>query len=347
MSEQDAFLTSIAATIADYRASELTPLNPEHVQRWISQFDTVVQIPILQELDHVLGTTYLSLQKVVGFLEEVIVAEKLVGPDPCQFWQSVAFLDIQQGGNSQREMRDLFDHLLQKVCSYGIAQCTSPDTFIYLDDGIFTGNRVRRDLEHWIEEYAPQKVKIYVITIAVHRGGYYYANGNIMKKAKAVGKDIAIEWWSFIKLEDRKVYTDRADVLRPISIPDLPAVQQYVEAMQYKPRLRRLGSVGGTRLFSDELRRHILEQEFLKAGVEIRQMCPNLSDRQRPLGHMTLETLGFGSLIVTFRNCPNNAPLALWVGDPWYPLFPRATNTQTAIRRLIEGLESFGSTEDS
>ncbi len=58
--------------------------------------------------------------------------------------------------------------------------------------------------------------------------------------------------------------------------------------------------------------------------------------------HMTLETLGFGSLVVTFRNCPNNAPLALWVGDPWYPLFPRTTNSQAEIVRLFRDLTREG-----
>lgn len=32
--------------------------------------------------------------------------------------------------------------------------------------------------------------------------------------------------------------------------------------------------------------------------------------------------------MVTFRNCPNNCPLAFWVGDPWYPLFPRLNNVK-------------------
>jgi hypothetical protein len=64
-------------------------------------------------------------------------------------------------------------------------------------------------------------------------------------------------------------------------------------------------------------------------------MCPNLNKYQRPLGNMLLETLGFGSLIVTFRNCPNNAPLALWAGDPWHPLFPRTTNSDTSMKRFM------------
>jgi hypothetical protein len=57
---------------------------------------------------------------------------------------------------------------------------------------------------------------------------------------------------------------------------------------------------------------------------------------------MVLETLGFGSLIVTFRNCPNNTPLALWAGDPWYPLFPRITNTDTSLQNFVAMLEARG-----
>jgi hypothetical protein len=108
--------------------------------------------------------------------------------------------------------------------------------------------------------------------------------------------------------------------------------------MKYPPTLRQPGSLGTNALFATDAGRVLLEQEFLKAGARIRQLCPNLGATQRPLGHITLDTLGFGSLIVTFRNCPNNAPLALWVGEPWYPLFPRTTNSQTAIKRLFEDL---------
>ena len=105
--------------------------------------------------------------------------------------------------------------------------------------------------------------------------------------------------------------------------------------MTYKPHLRTPGQVGGKGIFSSDEARQLLEEEFLKAGVRIRQMCPNLNKYQRPLGNMLLETLGFGSLIVTFRNCPNNAPLALWAGDPWHPLFPRTTNSDTSMKRFM------------
>ena len=112
--------------------------------------------------------------------------------------------------------------------------------------------------------------------------------------------------------------------------------------MHHQPHLRTAGQVGGNGIFASDAGRQLLEQEFLKAGVRIREMCPNLGETQRPLGHMTLETLGFGSLIVTFRNCPNNAPLALWAGDPWHPLFARTTNSDTSMKRFMAMLAEHG-----
>lgn len=339
MTERQKLLESIAATTADYRVSELQQPTPEHVDRWIQQFDIGVQIPMLREVDHVLKKTYFSLQNVVDFLERLLKAEEIVGSDPCAFWRSVRFLDVQGGGNSQREMLALVDQMLKNTCGFGIEECGDQSTtFLYLDDAIFTGNRVRRDLENWIQSTAPAEAKLHVVTIALHSGGQYYANSRIQDAARAAGKSITIKWWRAIELEDQRRYTDISDVLRPNSIPGDPVVQEYVQAMTYQPNLRTPGNVGRNALFSSEEGRNMLEQEFLKAGAKIRLMCPNLGDTQRPLGHMTLVALGFGSLIVTFRNCPNNAPLALWVGEPWYPLFPRTTNSQTEIRRMFEDL---------
>lgn len=337
MSEREKLLESIAEIMADYRMSELPKATPEHVDRWIRQFDAKVQVPILREMNHVLGKTYFSFQKVVSFLEEVITTEELVGADPCKFWRSARFLNIQGGGNSQQEMLALLDQVLQKSCGFGVMECgNDPAVFIYLDDAIFSGGRVKQDLEAWVQGNAPAAAKLHVITIALHRGGEYYANKCILDKAKTLGKEVNITWWREVYLEDRKSYTDSSDVLRPVSIPDLPEVQEYVGAMKYPPVLRRPGSLGDNSFFSSEEGRNLLEQEFLKAGVRIRQIAPNLPNIERPLGHMYLETLGFGSLLVTFRNCPNNAPLALWVGAPWYPLFARTTNSQTEVRRMFK-----------
>ena len=339
MTERYDLLTSIAQTIADYRAGDLDAPTPEHVDRWLSQFDPAVQLPMLREMDHVLKRTYFSLDRVTDFLKGLIETEKLVGNDSCAFWRSVHFLDVQGGGNSQTDILALFNEVLQEKCGFGIDDCGEESTtYLYLDDGVFTGNRVRRDLETWIKDRAPSEATLHIVSIATHSGGQYYANKYINNAAKTAEKKVDTTWWHAIELEDRKYYSATADVLRPTSIPDDEAVVAYVEEMNYEPTLRSAGSIGTKALYSSEQGKNLLEQEFLKAGVRIRHMCPNLGNTQRPLGHITLETLGFGSLIVTYRNCPNNTPLALWVGDPWYPLFPRTTNTQTAAKRQFEKL---------
>ena len=335
MAERNELLVSIAETTVDYRQGAIESPTPEHVDRWVRQFDDCVQLPILQEMDHVLKKTYFSRERTKRFLRGLFETKKLVGDDPCAFWKSVKFLDIQGGGASQTEMLALFSEILEKGCGFQVDDCgAEADTFVYLDDGVFTGNRVRSDFEAWISKEALMKADVHIITIAIHSGGQYYANDMIERAVKSIGRenDIHFHWWSAIAPEDRKLYTDTSDVLRPTEIPDDDEVRAYVEAMNHEPHLRNPGNIGGKEFFSSDVKRQILEQEFLKAGVKIRNLCPRIGDTQRPLGHMTLETLGFGSLIVTFRNCPNNAPLALWAGDPWYPLFCRKPNSEISQR---------------
>lgn len=327
MTERDKLLESVASTVADYRAGEIAAPTPQHVDRWVKQFDAVVQLPLLRELDFVLRQTYFTKNRVTSFLRGLLKNEKLVGAEPCAFWKQVKFLRIQGGGNSQREMLSMLDSILLEECGIATAACgTEAKTFIYLDDVIFTGNRALKDLCAWVTSDAPKDATVQVITIAFHRGGQFYAKNKIDEAAATAKKNIKLSWWRCAELEDTKAHINTSDVLRPTSLPADPLVQAYAASLKYKPVLRHAGNRGEHEFFSSDEGRILLEQEMLKAGVNIRQMCPHLNVYQRPLGNMVLQTLGFGSLIVTFRNCPNNAPLALWAGDPWYPLFQRKTN---------------------
>jgi hypothetical protein len=320
-------LESIASTIADYRAGQIPQIDAAHVERWIKQFDKAVRDPILTELDHVLKETYLSKPAVKKFLASLVKNEDLATADPCAFWRDVAFLDIQQGGNSQHVMLAMFDEVLHKHCGFRIKDCGAKQAaFVYLDDAIFTGNRVLNDIRAWIQTKAPKKAKLHVITVAFHRGGQWYAGKEIEKAASAAKKAVDISWWRCLEIEDRKSKIDVSDVLRPTSLSADKLTTNYVQSLRYPPTLRTAGNLGKNEFFSSESGRHLLEQEFLKAGLYIRSVCPHLNKYQRPLGNMVLDALGFGSLFVTFRNCPNNCPLALWAGDPWYPLFIRKIN---------------------
>ena len=176
MAERDDLLASIAATTADYREADGEAPTPERIERWVGQFDAAVQLPILREMDHVLKRTYFSRARTAKFLAGLFQTEKLVGEDPCAFWKGVKLLDIQGGGASQKEMLALFSKVLEKQCGFEAADCgAAPHAFVYLDDAIFTGNRVRRDLETWIAEQAPAEAKVHVITNALHIAGQYYA----------------------------------------------------------------------------------------------------------------------------------------------------------------------------
>ena len=166
MSTRPELLVSIAATIKDYRHGEIQMPDPAHVARWVNQFAADVQLPILAEMDHVLKNTYLNRGRVTGFLSSLVIAQKLAGDDPCGFWRSVKFLKIQGGGRSQKDMLALFDGFLKEHCGLSVDECGNGEatSFIYLDDVVYTGNRVFKDISAWLLAAAPAKSKVNVIT---------------------------------------------------------------------------------------------------------------------------------------------------------------------------------------
>ncbi len=327
MNTKNDIIKSIIDTTADYHAFAGGVSVEAHINTWLQQFNESVQLPLLREMDHVLKKTYFSKDKIVSFLQTIITFEKLVGQSPDVFWKNANFLNIQGGGTSQKDMLSLFSNELEAKYSFKVSDCCSDGgDFIYLDDFSFTGNRIKQDIMKWILETAPQSATLHIITVISHTYGEYYANKEIKKCALANNKDISIKLWRAKALQDKKSCTNSSDVLRPTIIPDNDDVKEYIEAMRYKPHLRNSGNVGENNLFSGNEGRELLEQVFLTTGIEVRKKCPLLPIPQRPLGYMSLETLGFGTMIVTYRNCPNNAPLALWAGRPWYPLFRRTIN---------------------
>lgn len=316
-----------AAVIADYREGELPPPDAAHVQRWLSQFDEVVHEPLLAELTHVLKRTYASKADVERFLAGLVTSQNLTGGDPKAFWKTAKFLDIQKRGHSQREFLQLFSVPLLRNTGLNLNDCgEQPACYIYLDDGIFTGMTLIQSLGDWLKGDAPQNAVVHVICIAGHVGGKYYAETQLTKLAEAHGKKLEFHWWAMFGLEDRKANISISDVLRPTVIPEDALTKAYASGLKFPPVLRPPGNVGAKKFFSSEAGRNLMEQQFLIKGAYIRSVAPNLPKYARPLGDMVLETLGFGSTFVTYRNCPNNAPLAFWAGDPWYPLFQRKTN---------------------
>jgi hypothetical protein len=320
-----ALCEKIASIIADYRQGEIAAPDAAHVRRWIDQFPQSAREQLLTETAHILSKTYIDEATVKRFLKGVATNKKLAGDNPAAYWKGVRFLRLQQAGHSQRDMLQLFDKRLQKSCGLSVDDCgADPHTFAYLDDAVFSGGRVGGDLVRWIKTDAPKKAKVAVMVMAVHSLGEYFAGNDIKKAADAAGKAIEIVWWRAMTIEDRKAYMASSDVLRPTIIP--PDAQTFVNSLGAQPVLRTGSNVGPLDVFSSAEGRHLIEQEFLKAGIEVRRLCPLLPAQMRPLGCTLMRTTGFGSTFVTYRNCANNTPLVFWAGNPWYPLFPRKTN---------------------
>lgn len=336
MSERTDLLQSIATTVADYRDGEIPKPNTQHVDRWISQFAKDFQIQLLREVKHVLGQMYISRDKVVDVFNAIIKNEKITGDNPMSFWKNIEFLCIQQDGQSQKELLELFSGCLQVQFGFRIENCGSNGgIFMYLDDILFTGSRIGNDLSLWIKQDAPDNANIHILVFVVHTLGEYQMMKKLRKEAKDAGKKIEFHLWRGITLENRKYYKDTSEVLWPTSIPADNDLIAYIDQEKKFPlEFRQPGGILKHNYFSSEKGRQLLEQEFLLAGMKIRGLCKNPSNAMRPLGFSAFG-LGFGSMIVTYRNCPNNCPLALWWGDPdappsnplskWYPLVPRKT----------------------
>lgn len=327
-------IQGIADIISDYRAGEVQRPDAEHVERWIDQFPANEHVPILGEMQHVLNATYLPKVWVEQFLGKLLESKNIAGEDPCAFWKRANFLDIQIKGNSQREMLPLFNSLLKVKCGLNLKDCGAADgPFIYLDDAVFSGNRIAQDVKAWIQKDAPPDIVLHIIVAALYAGSYRLEK-NIEAAAAEAGKKIKVTVWRAVCLENRKSERSSAEVLWPSELPDDDAVKVYAAAQKYGFEPRPVGGKLEHAVFSSEEGRQVLERTMLVAGVQIRNWCRAPKDIVRPLGYSPF-SVGFGATIVTYRNCPNNCPLAWWWGDPnahpshpfskWYPLLPRKT----------------------
>jgi hypothetical protein len=257
--------------------------------------------------------------------------KKLAGDNPAAYWSSINFLNIQQNGQSQKEMLRIFSLCVEGEFGFNLDDCGKADgDFIYLDDVMFSGNRVGNDLEQWILNAAPREAQVHVIVAALHSGGQYFVDKKLNYVVKMSGKKIDLKYWRALEIENRKMYKNRSGVLWPTAAPNTPEVQAYMALPSRFPLEPRQPQAAAIEPFSSEAGRQVLESEFFIAGAKIRAMSENPKPSMRPLGFSPFG-VGFGSMIATYRNCPNNCPLAIWWGDPeatsgalhWYPLLQR------------------------
>lgn len=336
----------LAATIRDYRKGEISPPTPQHVARWLGQFPEAVHHTMLEEFLFVWRSAYFSEERIRALLSSIASSPGPEGSKPEGYWRRCNFLRIQAESKSQERMLRAFGSCLQKEFGFGLDQCGAPGgPFVFLDDVLFTGDRIKRDMESWFPE-APEYAQVRIVTLGAHTAGIDRLKDALERNGSRAAKRITVELKCLRVFEDRQEHADEADVLRPVRVPDGEAAASYyrqiVEA-GYNMPARTPAATQKSPIFQSESGRQCLEEQLLLVGLRIIAACREPKRFMRPLGYHHPPSFGFGSLVVPYWNCPNNAPLALWWGDPsapeghslksWYPLLPRKTYEKASYTR--------------
>lgn len=342
-------LESLANTISDYRQSEISPITPIHVERWLKQFDFADQPIILKELEAIMKRFYFSYTQVREcirtFLKEFIIRNQ----DPTKLLPHVSFLNIQRKGGSQKAMLEIVDEILLQEYGFTLAMTGSEkiQTYIYMDDGIYTGSRIRYDLTNgtdsigWLSS-CPSGCVLWVYTIAGHTEGISYVRNYIRDAIEE--KQIKVKRETTLIINNTRNPDSDIEILWPENVYGDSYIDIYTSELQIglgkkiitNNLFRQTGVFLQEKLFSSPEARRVVEKAFLKKGIQIVRASKNPAPSIRPLGFMKLVSLGFGTFFATYRNIANNCPLVLWWGNPnlpitdplgiWYPLFPRRTN---------------------
>lgn len=292
-------------------------------------------------MERILTTYYISYKKAQAFVSKALTSQNLFGTNPTETILNVQFLRIQTRGSSQNDLLNLCDSILQTMYGIGIEDCgRNPVAYIYFDDCLYSGNRVRRDITAWLSNAVSGK-PLHIIFFGHHTEGFNYSKRIIEQEAQS--RNISVHFWKWHEFHNSRWNPLRFDCFWAREISGDESVEQYVQTVNERrqnlnqslpPLFRPKNMPTQDSIFSSPAAREVIEYAFLKAGAYIVSLprSPNIS--MRPLGYDYLESLGFGAILITYRNIANNCPLALWWGDPdkayplnaWYPLFPRTVN---------------------
>jgi len=333
---EQTLIQDISAIISQYRFGALAiAYDDAHVTRWINQFAPHERMIVLEETKRLLRQGYLSESTFDSFLDTL---KPYFENSRGTAWNNVSLLNIQQNGSSQNVMvNKLSARIYEQYALTTKINDLSANVFIYLDDFIFSGNRVLRDTRDWIANSAPQSCSLVITTIGYFNYGQHYVRRKLNEAIAESGKNIQLNFLKFRgsdSKENRFYLKDNADVFWPMeSARHVAGVTEFLATQSRQFSYRAPSTLSNTTFSSS--RREAYENIILKYGLQIIGYSQDPSRVLKPLGFDTFEGLGFGATIFTYRNCPNNCPLVFWWGDPsapagttlsrWYPLLQRET----------------------
>lgn len=321
----DLWTKHLSGFVAEYEPAGGTSAMAR-TRAWIEQFDKRSRTSLLEALTRTLGRTFIRRADIEAYFSDSITNDDfwgrvyLVSPPGIQGESGKIFTELVRRQVLRKFGIDLFqDRELSWV---------SDDNHVFLDNAVFTGNRVLKDYDDdWMrwkriwdrpdDGTHERHLTLHIWTYLRHRSGEERIREALMADARRRNFSATIKFRSRLVYEDRPEHSDASDVLWPRrGANGVAAGQTDGETKAGQPR-----RFVATQVFDDERTRDVLEDQLFSAGQDIISRFNNTI--WTPLG-LGREPHGFGSLSVSYRNCPNNAPLALWWSlQSWSPLFPR------------------------
>jgi len=334
----------IAALVSDYRQEEVPQITDARVLEWTEDVASICvwldddsKVILLEALGDALKVGYWSRNRIRLTVDEI---------DTAQFWQDAPplvdgawrWLDLQGSASSQSALIGLLDD--------PIASASGDNRhFVYLDDGLFSGGTVRREVGAWISQEAHRGTRLLVAHLAGHCDRVQSARNDLLILAKEYGVDLRMiaashfaepDYESPPGIKTRSVF---GMCLKPdqFTYDRSDACATYRERFGWRHRNVRLidcdDPITCERVFRSIEHREVLTRAFLEVGCKMMMWTKNPKAAMRPLGYTNDSSFGLGAMMATFHNCPNTAPLALWWGDAampswtplsrWSPLLPR------------------------
>ena len=242
--QKDIMEREIAEIIKGFRQDSIEiEMNQEHVHKWISQFSPDTQNIILEETLHILKEWYFPKDKINLFLDKMMdylksENENATDEEPMK---DIYFWNIQESGKSQSQLVEMLnDRVNQKYgCGIRTGKLMSEKYYVYLDDGLYTGSRLRKDIKRCIE-MIPEGSRIDVIYMIACQSGLDFSKRILEELCKTKNIKINILRWreicnnKKIKRHDNGVsYEPIQDCLWPSSkLSKLPEISAYVEKLE-------------------------------------------------------------------------------------------------------------------
>lgn len=346
-------ITEIHKIIKDYRRHDIgflyhTEITKNHIFNWINQFDENDRKFVLSELLNILKKSYLTEEKTIEVLtlEFETLAKDFGYSNVTDFLNETIILDSQKSGKSQKVMLKMVKEILLKKFNYDIKNCNKKNIkfWLYIDDVLASGKTFKDDIieeinKYGLENFKNEKIKIISTFIILHKWG---VRNSVYALDKILNHEIS-----------KKIHFYRVE-----SVDNYPYINYYHSDPNFNhlyPIKSEIGELFLNELensferdynlnnkqhafrnpdypleetfFSAKENRNRFEQIILKKGIEIYNNIGKINTASiRPLGFCppSYQTLGTGSLYITWRNISNTCPLVFWWDiNGWNPLFPR------------------------